>query len=136
MVHADVFEFEVDFDEVVGEVRWELDDLVSEILDELIVDVGNPGLQSDGYVLKQKVDGLLLLEHWLELDKLLRFEFFEDVSLFEKLISLLNTHFVYFSDKNSGHFTGAFFALPERVMVVHDDDDLSGHFCFFGLVFN
>lgn len=131
MVHANVFEFEIDFDKVVGEVWWELDNLVSEILDELIVDVGNPGLQSDGYVLKQEVDGLLLLKHWLELDKLLRFEFFEYVSLFEKLISLLDTHFVYFSYKNSGHFTCALLTLPKRVVIIHDNDDLFGHWYFF-----
>lgn len=135
MVHTDVFELEVDFDEVVGQIWWELDDLVSKILDELIIDVGNPGLKSDWYVLKQKVNSLLLLKDWLELDKLLGFEFFEYVGLFEKFISLLDTDFEYFSDKDSGHFTGAFFTLSKRVVIVHDDDDLSGHFSFRFFVF-
>ena len=63
MVHTYVFELEVDFDEVVGEERGEFDELVSEVLDELIIDVGNPGLEFDGYVLKQEVDALLLFKH-------------------------------------------------------------------------
>ncbi len=63
LVHADVFELEVDFDVVVGEEGGELDELVPEVLDELVVDVGDPGLQLDGDVLEEEVHRLLLLQH-------------------------------------------------------------------------
>jgi hypothetical protein len=68
LVHADVLELEVDLDVVVGEEGGEFDELVSEVLDELVVDVGDPGLQFDGDVLEEEVDGLLLLEDGFDLD--------------------------------------------------------------------
>ena len=40
-----------------------LDELVSEILDELVIYVGNPGLEFDGDVFEQKMDAVLLLQH-------------------------------------------------------------------------
>lgn len=61
MVHTDVFESEINLNKVVGQVRRELDDLVSEVFNKLIVDVGYPGLEPDGHVLKQKVNRLLFL---------------------------------------------------------------------------
>jgi hypothetical protein len=44
LIHADIFQLKVDLDVVVGQKGGELDELVPEILDELIVDVGDPGL--------------------------------------------------------------------------------------------
>jgi hypothetical protein len=37
--------------------------LVSKILDELVINVGNPGLELDGDILEQKMNAILLLEH-------------------------------------------------------------------------
>lgn len=62
MVHADVLELEIDFDVVIGEEGGELDELVPEILDELIIDVGDPCFQLDGDVLEEEVDALLFLQ--------------------------------------------------------------------------
>jgi len=44
MIHTNIFEFELNFDKVVGEVRGELNELIPEIFYELIVDVGDPRL--------------------------------------------------------------------------------------------
>jgi hypothetical protein len=44
LVHAYVLELEIDFDVVVGEEGGKFDELVAEVFDELIVDVGDPGL--------------------------------------------------------------------------------------------
>ncbi len=51
--------------------------MISEIFDELVVDVGNPGFEPDGDVLEQEVNGLLFFEDRLQLDELIRLEFFE-----------------------------------------------------------
>ena len=61
MIHADVFELELYFDVVVGEEGRKFDELVSEIFNKLIVDVGDPCLQFDGDVLKHKMDALFFL---------------------------------------------------------------------------
>lgn len=68
MIHADVFELEVDSDAVVGKERWELDELISEVFDELIVDVGDPCFHFDGDVLEEEVYAFIFFEHWLYLD--------------------------------------------------------------------
>jgi hypothetical protein len=60
LIHAYVLELEVDFDVVVCEEAGELDELIAEVLNELIVDVGNPGLQLDGDVLEEEVDAFFL----------------------------------------------------------------------------
>lgn len=61
LVHSDVLELEVDFDVIIGEEGRELDELVSEIFDELIINIGDPCFQFDGDVLEEKVDALLFL---------------------------------------------------------------------------
>ena len=68
MIHADVFKFEFNFDEVIGEIWWEFNQLVSEILYKLVVDVGYPCLQSDWDVLEHKVNTFFLLKDRLKLD--------------------------------------------------------------------
>ena len=44
LIHAYIFELKVDFDEVIGEKGWEFDELISKILNELIINIGNPCL--------------------------------------------------------------------------------------------
>jgi hypothetical protein len=53
--------------------------LIPKVLNKLIVNVGNPCLESDGYVLKQEMNGFLLLEYGLELDNLIAFESLQNV---------------------------------------------------------
>ena len=72
MVHADVFQPEFNDDTVIGQVMWELNQLIPEILYKLVVDVWYPCLQTDGHILEQKVHTLILLKHRLQLDQLLR----------------------------------------------------------------
>jgi hypothetical protein len=64
---------ELDFYVVIGEEGGELDELVSEIFDELIIDVGDPSLEFDGNVLEQEMDALLFLQDGLYLDHVLVF---------------------------------------------------------------
>lgn len=73
MIHTDVFKFEFNFDEVIGEIWWEFNQLVSEIFYKLIVNVGYPCLQSDGDVLEQKMNAFFLLKDRLKLDQLFIF---------------------------------------------------------------
>lgn len=73
MIHSYVFELELDFYVVIGEEGGELDELVSEIFDELIIDVGDPSLEFDGNVLEQEMDALLFLQDGLYLDHVLVF---------------------------------------------------------------
>jgi hypothetical protein len=101
--------------------------LVSEIFDKLVVNVGDPRFQSDGHVLKQKVDRFLFFEHRLKLDQLIRLELFEHIRLLHQLVSLLQTHFINLPHQYPGQFTCALLALSERVVVVHDYDYLAGH---------
>ena len=75
LVHAYILELKVDDDVVVGQEGGKLDELVSEILDELVIYVGNPGLEFDGDVFEQKMDAVLLLQHWFDSYHLLIFEF-------------------------------------------------------------
>lgn len=71
MIHADVFEFEIDSDAVVGEKRWKFNELISEVFYELIVDVGDPGFHLDRDVLEEEVDALIFFQDWLHLDHVL-----------------------------------------------------------------
>ncbi len=63
MIHADVFESELNFDKVIGQVRGKLDNLIPKVLNKLIVDVGYPCLQPDGHILEQEVNTFLLLQN-------------------------------------------------------------------------
>jgi hypothetical protein len=64
---------ECDFDVVVGEEGGELDDLIPEVLDELIVDVRDPGFQLDGNVLEEDVDAFFFFQYGADLDHVLGF---------------------------------------------------------------
>lgn len=52
LIHADALELEIDLDVVISQKGREFDELVPEVLDELVVDIGDPGLQLDRDVLE------------------------------------------------------------------------------------
>jgi hypothetical protein len=52
MIHADIFEFELNFDTIISEIIREFNELISKVLNELIINIRDPGLQSDGYILE------------------------------------------------------------------------------------
>lgn len=109
--------------------------MISEIFDELVVDVGDPGFEPDGDVLEQEVNGLLFFEDRLQLDELIGLEFFEYIGLFDEFVSFLHTDFVDFPHKHPGHFTSALLTLPKGVVVVHDYDYLAGHWLYLSLLY-
>ena len=63
VIHAYVFELKVYFDIVIGQKRGKLDELIPEVFNELLIDVGDPCFHLDGNVLKQKMDALFLLQY-------------------------------------------------------------------------
>lgn len=79
MIHPDIFQLEINLDVIIGQKRRELDNLIPKVLNKLIVNVGNPCLESDGYVLEQEMNGLLFLEYGLKLDNLIAFESLQNV---------------------------------------------------------
>ena len=50
-VHSDIVEGESDIDVALGKVLSKFDKLSAEALDELLIDVGDPGLHANGYIL-------------------------------------------------------------------------------------
>ena len=62
LVHADIFELELDLNVVIGQKRRKLDKLVPKMFNELVVDVGDPGLQFYGDVFKEQMYAFLLLK--------------------------------------------------------------------------
>lgn len=44
LIHSYIFELKVDPDVMIGKEWWEFDELISKILNELIINIGNPGL--------------------------------------------------------------------------------------------
>ncbi len=109
--------------------------MISEIFDELVVDVRDPGFKPDGNVLKQEVNGLLFFEYRLQLNELIGLEFFEYIGFFEEFVSLLHTDLINFPDKHSAHFTSALLTLSKGVVVVHDYDYLTGHWLYLSLLY-
>lgn len=63
LIHSNVLELKIDLDAIIGKEGRELDELVSKIFDELIVDVGNPGLELDWDVLEKEVNRLFLFQN-------------------------------------------------------------------------
>jgi hypothetical protein len=127
LVHADVLELEFDLDVAVGEEGGELDELVAEVLDELVVDVGDPGLQLDGDVLEQEVHRLLLLQHRLDPNHVFVLQPPQDPHLLEQPVPLLHAHFVDLTNKHSCLLACYLLALPERVVLLHYHDHLLRH---------
>ena len=82
MIHADIFELEVDAEVAIGEEGGKLNQLVPEVLNELIIDIGYPSLQLDWHVLVKKVYALLLLQNRLNLYHVFIFEPSKDAHLF------------------------------------------------------
>jgi len=44
MIHTYIFEFELYFDAIISEIVGEFNELISEILYKLIINIGDPGL--------------------------------------------------------------------------------------------
>ena len=61
VIHADIFELEVNAEIAIGQKGGKLNQLVPEVLDKLIIDIGYPSLHLDRHVLVKKVYALLLL---------------------------------------------------------------------------
>lgn len=68
LIHADIFEFEIDEDAIVSEVIGKLEKLNSVVFDEFGVDVRNPGLDFDGDVFEEEVETGVLFEELLQFD--------------------------------------------------------------------
>lgn len=62
---------ELDLDVMVGEERGELDELIPEIFDKLVIDVGDPSLHLDRYILEHDMYTLLLLQNRLDTNHML-----------------------------------------------------------------
>ena len=67
VIHADIFELEVNTEVAIGEEGGKLNQLVPEVLNELIIDIGYPSLELDRHVLVKKVYALFLLQNRLNL---------------------------------------------------------------------
>ena len=52
LIHTDILQLEFDLDIIVGEKGGELDELIPKILNELVIDIGDPSLQLDGDILE------------------------------------------------------------------------------------
>jgi hypothetical protein len=109
--------------------------LVSEVLDELVVDVGYPGFQFDGYVLIEEVDAFLLFEHGFDFYQVLILQFTQQGHLLLHFLSLGWTHGVDLADEYSSVFGGALVAFSEGVVFLHDYYDLFGrHYDFINIL--
>jgi hypothetical protein len=53
LIHSDVFELKFDLDVIIGQEGAKLDELISEIFNELIIYIADPGLQLDRYILEE-----------------------------------------------------------------------------------
>jgi hypothetical protein len=89
LVHSNIPELKLGLDEIVGQKGGELDELVPEILDKLVIDVGDPGFQFDGDVLVDQIEVLLLFQYFLYFDHVLIFQFAHIGGLFQQFISFL-----------------------------------------------
>lgn len=54
-------------------------------------------------------------------------EITENTGFFEEFVALLKTYSIYFADQDADILVGALFALPKRVIILHDHDHLFWH---------
>jgi hypothetical protein len=101
--------------------------LVSEVLDELIVDVADPGFEFDGYVLIEEVYAVFLLEQRFDFDQIFAFNSAQDGYFLHDLAAGFGGQGVDLAHQYFGVRGDRFLVLSEGVVFVHDDYDLSGH---------
>lgn len=103
LIHANIFEHEINENTVVSEIIGKFQELKPEVFDELWVDVGDPSLDFDGYIFEKEVKAGVLFEELLQLDDegvdetLDFFGFEEHVFLLKgvKLDSLAHHYFLF-----------------------------------------
>ena len=127
LVHTYIFQLELDFDAVIGKEARKFNELVPEVFNKFIVDITDPSLKLDRYVLEHKVNWFLLFKHRLDLDHMLIFQFTEDSYFFHQPILLLNSEFIDLSHQYSHHFAADFLALTKGIVVLHGNDHLLRH---------
>ena len=118
---------EVYSDVVVGEEGRKFDHLVSEILNELVVDVGDPSLEFDGNVFEKKMNAFLLLKYRLYLNHVFVLELPQNIHFLHEFVAFLQTHLVDFSDADASELVGALLTFPEGIVLLHGNDDLFRH---------
>ncbi len=127
MVHANILQGEVYPDTIVGQVGEELYELVPEVFDKMIIDVGDPSLDFDRDVLIEKMDAALFLHHRLHLDHVFALQFPQNLDFFKQFPPLLQIDFENLPDEDPGDLTGALITLPKGIVLLHRDNNLFGH---------
>lgn len=127
VVHANVLQGEVYPDAIVGQVGEELYELVPEVFDKMIIDVGDPSLGFDRDVLIEKMDAALFLHHRLHFDHVFALQSPQNLDFFKQFPPLLQIDFENLPDEDPGVLIGALITLPKGIVLLHRDNNLFGH---------